>query len=185
MGQSRFAQLMEMIPSELTIVGIDENTALIIDPASGICQASGAGGVTLIHTGPAHHTASSPMDLEGTGLIEIARQRHAHVHLYQPGQNFPLGKIGEFHLPPAGVGLPPRVWEHAVRVRQERDEKKDASKTTPKEVQALVKMRQEARNRKDWATSDQLRDQLAALGWKVQDTPQGSKAIKAARDESG
>jgi cysteinyl-tRNA synthetase len=37
----------------------------------------------------------------------------------------------------------------------------------------LVNARQEARNQKDWAKSDRLRDQILALGWQVKDTPDG------------
>ena len=32
MGQERFMRLIEMLPDEVTIVGLDEKTALIIDP---------------------------------------------------------------------------------------------------------------------------------------------------------
>lgn len=183
MGQDRFAQLTQMIPSELTIVGIDEKTALILDPQAGICHVSGTGGVTLIHTGPVHQTASSSADLEGTGLSEVASRRQAHVHLYKAGQSFPLNKIGEFRLPPAGVGLPPRVWEHAVRVRGAVNEKNSLVEAPPAEVSALAAERQAARERKDWAASDRLREQITALGWQVQDSPQGTKVVKIGQEE--
>ncbi|WEV36564.1 cysteine--tRNA ligase [Lactobacillus sp. ESL0677] len=44
-----------------------------------------------------------------------------------------------------------------------------------KEITALVKARDEARKNKDWAKSDQLRDQLKELGITIQDTPQGTR----------
>jgi len=37
------------------------------------------------------------------------------------------------------------------------------------EIQTLLDLRQQARAEKNWAQSDALRDQLAALGWQVQD----------------
>lgn len=43
------------------------------------------------------------------------------------------------------------------------------------EIAALVKKRDEARANKDWATSDQLRDQLKKMGITIQDTPQGTR----------
>ncbi len=43
----------------------------------------------------------------------------------------------------------------------------------PAEVVALAEQRQAARKAKDWAGSDRLRDEIAARGWVVQDTPQG------------
>jgi cysteinyl-tRNA synthetase len=45
----------------------------------------------------------------------------------------------------------------------------------PPEVQRLVTERDEARGRKDFSRSDEIRDQLIATGWEVQDTPEGTK----------
>ncbi len=42
-------------------------------------------------------------------------------------------------------------------------------------VQRLVQQRQAARQRKDWREADRLRDELAARGWVVKDTPDGPK----------
>lgn len=49
----------------------------------------------------------------------------------------------------------------------------------PETVQALAQMRIEARVNKDWTASDRLRDEIAAKGWVVEDTPQGQKLKKA------
>jgi cysteinyl-tRNA synthetase len=43
----------------------------------------------------------------------------------------------------------------------------------PPEIQALLDARALARKNRDWATSDKLRDELAALGWEVKDTKEG------------
>lgn len=48
----------------------------------------------------------------------------------------------------------------------------------PAEVQALADARAQARKDKDWAQSDALRDQITALGYMVEDTPQGQKLRK-------
>jgi cysteinyl-tRNA synthetase len=45
----------------------------------------------------------------------------------------------------------------------------------PAEVSALAAQRQAARAAKDWAESDRLRDAIAALGWVVKDTKDGTK----------
>lgn len=39
----------------------------------------------------------------------------------------------------------------------------------------ILKIRQDARKRKDWATADEIRDTLASLGIVVEDTPQGPR----------
>ena len=45
----------------------------------------------------------------------------------------------------------------------------------PAEIQALADERQAARKAKDFARSDELRDQLAADGWVIEDTPKGPR----------
>jgi cysteinyl-tRNA synthetase len=50
----------------------------------------------------------------------------------------------------------------------------DAS-AIPQAIEAILEARDAARKRKDWAASDQLRDQLAGLGWDVKDTKDGQR----------
>jgi cysteinyl-tRNA synthetase len=46
----------------------------------------------------------------------------------------------------------------------------------PAEVQRLVGERQTARKAKDFKRADEIRDQLAKMGWVIEDTPQGPRA---------
>ncbi|MBQ8611303.1 MAG: cysteine--tRNA ligase [Oscillospiraceae bacterium] len=48
----------------------------------------------------------------------------------------------------------------------------------PAEAVALAEARTAARKAKDWAKADALRDELAALGWTVEDTAAGPKLVK-------
>ena len=48
----------------------------------------------------------------------------------------------------------------------------------PAEALALLEQRQQARKAKNWAESDRIRNELAAMGWVIQDTPQGAKLKK-------
>ncbi len=48
----------------------------------------------------------------------------------------------------------------------------------PDEVETLLTQRADARAAKDYAASDTLRDQIAALGWTVKDTKDGQKLTK-------
>jgi len=43
----------------------------------------------------------------------------------------------------------------------------------------LANERDEARRKKDWARADALRDELATLGWVVEDTPSGPRLVRA------
>jgi cysteinyl-tRNA synthetase len=48
--------------------------------------------------------------------------------------------------------------------------------TPPPDVRALLEARIAAREARDWDRADGIRDELAALGWEVQDTASGSTA---------
>ncbi len=51
MGAARFSQLEQQLPPETTIIGVDEYTALIIDPVTRLASVLGSGQVTLRHVG--------------------------------------------------------------------------------------------------------------------------------------
>ena len=46
---------------------------------------------------------------------------------------------------------------------------------TPKLIETMLSIRQEAKQNKDWATSDRIRDALTALGIKIKDTKEGAE----------
>lgn len=171
MGKPRFARMMEMLPEDLTVVGIDEKTALFVYPEEAMCKVVGVGSVTLIHTGQPHQDSIVDDDLQGTGLDEVAHQRHGHVHQFRNGETFSLHRIGALLGPVSGTDIPEDVWQRALRSQQEPVE--DVAEPTG-EIMELVREREAARQRKDWATSDRLRAEIAELGWQVQDTPDGS-----------
>ncbi len=60
------------------------------------------------------------------------------------------------------LGLRLAEWEPAIE-------------DIPDEVMGLVEQREEARLEKRWNDADTLRDQIAALGYELRDTPEGSK----------
>jgi cysteinyl-tRNA synthetase len=49
----------------------------------------------------------------------------------------------------------------------------------PQEVEELLADRAAARAAKEWKKSDDLRDQIAALGWTVKDTKDGQRISKS------
>lgn len=54
----------------------------------------------------------------------------------------------------------------------------EATQTIPPEVEELVAARAAARAAKEWKKSDEIRDQIAALGWIVKDTKEGQRISK-------
>lgn len=184
MGEERFTRLMAMLPEDMTIVGLDEKTALLIDPQSGTCQVIGAGGVTLLHPGhahalygvsqPARSRDDSPAPSLSAGLQALLEKRGGHYHRYLDGQCFPLSDIGPFHPYHLEANLPPEVWQQALEAYQHAAEP-DTPAGPPQKVLDLLETRQQARQRKDWAAADHLRAEIEALGWLVKDAPDGSQ----------
>jgi len=146
MGQARFNKLMALLPTHSTIVGIDEHTALFMDLEKAECRVMGIGAVTILRAGE--------------------RQ------VFATGQSFPLSILGTLHLPDAAHNLPPDIWAETLAAQMA----PPAETTIPAEVMALLEERKTARAQKEWGRADELRQQIAALGWNVLDTREGMKA---------
>jgi hypothetical protein len=146
MGRPRFDKLLGLLPRTALVVGIDELTALVVDLEARMCHVLGQGGVTLLAGGT--------------------------VRRFGTGSNLALGELGDVRLPPAGLGLPAGLLG-SVRSIRERMGDADAAPVAPGQVRRLVEEREVARARRDWETSDSLRDEIHALGWQVLDTPDG------------
>lgn len=172
MGKDRFAQLMQLLPPDLTVLGIDENTALVIEPEKESCRVIGLGVVTLLHTGHHHAQRIDGISLEGAGLAEVAQRRHGHIHQYQSGATFSLDTCCPMQMPEAGEGIPDEVWRLALKALRVDEE---PANEPPPEVINLLERRAAARRQKDWALSDRLRDQIKNMGWQILDTPDGPK----------
>jgi cyanophycinase-like exopeptidase len=143
-GAERFARLRAQLPSNATVVGLDEHTALILDLAKERCAVMGVGSVTL--------------------------SRNQVERRFTTEETFPLSELGPFQLPDSAANIPSEIWAQVNAPPPPRDED-----TPSAAVLSLVEVRQSARTRKDWPTADAARQQLAALGWEVQDTTAGPK----------
>jgi cyanophycinase-like exopeptidase len=184
MGQERFMQLMEMLPDDVTIIGLDEKTALIMDSSSCECQVKGVGKVTLIHTGHKHTLGSlqpasnTPTPLKGTDddLVIITRRRNGHFHQYRDGDTFPMDEIGPFHAFHPEASLPYEIWQKALQAKN--SVQALSRPIPPAEVLSLAKNRQLARQNGDWTRADEIRKQVEDLGWKILDTRDGPEINK-------
>ena len=151
MGRERFERLRAMLPSQLdlTVLGIDENTAAVLLPASGQCQVLGQGAVTLL--------------------------RGEDQEVFPPGSSFALSRLGPWAPPAAGQGLDAAVWRDVEQRMSQAMQAQEEDVVPSDEVREWLRQRAAARDAKDWSRSDQLRDRIQACGWIVQDTAQGQK----------
>ncbi len=102
--------------------------------------------------------------VQGKGTITISSTAGDKVH--PAGDSFDLTELGPYRLPPA-LASPPAPARARVRERP--------APTLPPEVARLVSLREEARQAHDWTRADALRQQIAVLGFDVQDTPEGPR----------
>ena len=61
---------------------------------------------------------------------------------------------------------------------QETQRQETTSLELPPEIEELLQKRKEARERKDWAMSDSIRDALKEKGYQVIDSKEGMKVEK-------
>jgi len=123
------------------------------------------------HTGIIIDFQSGECQVHGVSSVSIVRE--CDPEIYATGATFPLTELGEVRIPePLDAGIPAEVWEMVTAANQPEDD------SPPEDVQALADQRQKARDGKNWAESDRLRDEIAGLGWQVQDTPEGPKLVK-------
>lgn len=141
-GRARFDPLMENIPAGHPLIGLDEQTGLIVDIHQRTAQCVGKGQIHLL--------------LDGK-LTD-----------FETGAEFPLDLLGGIHEPETDALLED-ILTMAERIRSK------SEVDIPLQIREMVEQREAARKAKNWAASDQLRDQLAALGWQVTDTADGPK----------
>jgi hypothetical protein len=110
---------------------------------------------------------------EVSGVSSVSVLKQNEMKIYPAGAKFPLDELGKFQ-PPASLesGIRPEVWEMLRQANQPEDD------TPPAEVLALLEERKSARDRKDFAASDKIRDQISALGWVVQDGKEGQRVVR-------
>ncbi len=98
-----------------------------------------------------------------SGVSSVSLLRTCDPKMYPSGASFPFSELG-LRPPETLPDLPPAAWEMAQDF---------APAAPPDQVVRLAQQRQQARAQKDWRAADDLRAQIQAQGWAVQDTPSG------------
>jgi hypothetical protein len=148
-GMDRFEEWRALLPSDRVIIGIDEHTGLILDMLNGVCRVSGVGAVTIL--------------------------REGRKDVFPNGADFDLNALGICCTwPDPQDDIPAEVW----KILQKTEAVTAGDDHPPAELIALLDQREEARARRDFGIADEIRKQITALGWTIQDTPQGAKLIR-------
>jgi hypothetical protein len=124
------------------------------------------------HSGMVMDFEKNTCEVHGVSSITVLKNSDENMH--SSGSVFSLSTLGDFKSPqPIESGIRPEVWDLIAHASTQDEE------TPPDEALELLELRKAARSRKDFAESDRLRDQLAALGWLVKDTKEGQQLSKA------
>jgi cysteinyl-tRNA synthetase len=92
--------------------------------------------------------------------------------MHPSGTSFDLKELGEIQIPdPIEKDIPSHVWEMVCNAPS-------LEEAPPEDVIALAEKRLQARANKQWGESDELRNQIASLGWMVQDAKDSYKLVK-------
>jgi hypothetical protein len=170
-GRRRLATLRAEVP-DLPVIGIDEHTALVLDPTTGTATVHGQGGVhLLVGDGVTRFDAGSAFDLRD------------HLAASAPVSVAPVTSAARTSLEQAVSTRDATAVVAALADGAELDHATALAALepvlrrgwTPPDVSLVLDARRQAREDKQWALSDLLRDGLLALGFVVEDTPDGQR----------
>lgn len=143
MGESRFQELLDLLPPYQILIGIDENTGLVFDFQAGC--------------------------LHGVGLGNVTIHKDGDVQQLPAGKAVNLADLGDFQLCDPLAGISPESWQAALDAQSQAA----TAPRPPEELIQLADKRELARSQKDWELADQLREEIESRGWAIQDNPDG------------
>lgn len=120
------------------------------------------------HSGVIIDFEKNACDVHGVSSATV--MKNAGTKIYPAGSSFSLNELGEIRFPnsiEAGISI--QAWQMTINAQ------KQADGSPPVEVIELLEKRKQARANKDFSASDRLRDEIAAMGWKVKDTKEGQQ----------
>jgi len=123
------------------------------------------------HTGIILDFETKKCQISGVSSVTICNGIETKV--YPAGVELGLDELGTLHIPELNAGISPSALDFLRNAPEP-----EAAPIPSDEVLALVESRQKARADKDFAESDRLRDEIADLGWMVQDSPDGQELVK-------
>ncbi|MEW5719794.1 MAG: hypothetical protein AB1817_14280 [Chloroflexota bacterium] len=192
MGEARFKILEHNLPWDVVILGIDEHTALTLDPPAQRGSVSGAGAVTIRYAGretkyPAGATIAFGQ-MRALNLGADAAASTASVEPAGPPAPAPPFVTTTLYLDQLARALKEtpepaaqrELIDHAHDTMHELAQGwRPADTLTPGQddralVELLVRLRAQLRAAKQFALADQVRHALAELGIVLEDTPTGT-----------
>lgn len=150
-GRARFDPLLAQLGSDLTVLGLDEQTGLVLDFETQTAQVFGLDRVHILRAGGEQS--------------------------FSKGDRFDFSLLGDYQpLEQPSTGLDGRAWQDVLDAAAHAA----VEQPVPEQVQLLVDQRQQARAERNWPAADTIRRAITELGWQVVDTPEGPRVEKLA-----
>ncbi|HZP26059.1 MAG TPA: hypothetical protein VFB90_03330 [Dehalococcoidia bacterium] len=182
-GARRFDALQEQLPPDITILGIDAYTAVVLDPATRQATIAGQGGLTVIGDGEQQHYPSGsqlPFEaLQTTSreLVATAREEQVYTgydYADDPGTEDDIQSLVTYIEGLSALGEPEKL-ELITRLQRLREQQQSApGKSDDGLVGLILELRSNLRELKRYDLADQARDRLNELGYEISDSPQGA-----------
>jgi hypothetical protein len=167
LGEDRLVELERQLPEGIGILGVDEHTAGIIDLEQGSLTVMGKGGVYWRRHGETRSFASGSV----TDLGELQSFEPEVGHTTRSAE--PEVSDVDTLVALAEKGGPESIDAIARLARMASTGGSDRIDPTEL-VEGLLELRVGARDAKDFALADRIRDVLVISGIEVMDTPDGS-----------
>ncbi len=183
MGEARMAQLRELLPSDVVVLGIDEYTACVVDPGAQTCTVMGAGTAT-VRKGDAETVFAAGTSFPFDALRAPEQPDAAPWAMPDPellGATLYLSQLARA----IDEGGEPDSMRELIGQAHETLHNLSGADAPPADdsapyVELLVATRSRLRAAKQYTLADEIRKQLAARGIQIEDTPQGARWTRGA-----
>ncbi len=195
MGEPRLRILEDKLPFDSVIFGIDEHTAVTLDPSTHTCLVNGVGSVTLrYHGSEKSFPAVSTFSFDKLRVSSFLQPMHPEAAREEKQIELPPPPPPEFVTTQLYLTQLARAMKetHATSERRELIEHAHESMHELSEewraagedaqsgdlaplVELLIQTRARLRAAKQFKLADQVRDQLSTLGITLEDTPNGTQ----------
>ena len=123
------------------------------------------------HTGIILDFETQKCRVSGVSSVTVINEKETEI--YPAGAEFGMDELGTLNIPDLDAGISATALDLLHNAPDP-----ELAPAPSAEVLALAESRQVARAIKDFAESDHLRDQIASLGWMVQDGSDGQQLVK-------
>jgi hypothetical protein len=186
MGARRFDKLQELLPPDVSILGIDAYTAICFDPYVQEARVSGQGGVTLIGEGAERHfragsrIAFKEFLASSREFVQTANDERIYGYEWSDvSEDAPAGDafyaLTEFV---EGLDSLPQADKIELLARLQAARQQGSPQQADNEaalVDLVLSLRDELRTAKRFDLADQARHALEDMGFEIGDSPQGAQ----------